>query len=42
MDGRLLPLRLQKCVAASIQHVALSLICEEKASIPRYTSLKFA
>ena len=47
MDGRLLPSRLRKRVAASIQHVALSLLREEKVKVSyivaaRYTCLKFA
>ena len=33
MDGRLLPSRVRKCVAASIHHVALSLLREEKAKV---------
>ena len=32
-DGRLLPSRLQKRVAASIQHIVLSLLREEKGII---------
>ena len=39
MDGRLLTSRLSRRVAASVQHVALSLLREEQAKVSYYIPL---